>query len=93
LASRVNSLESEGLDVVEEAPSSGLSFAGRLPEDASGVDHVTEENGGGDVTKQPEDDELDAQRERLLLFVDGSVDDKSIYGVLWNLFLLRYCGL
>ena len=65
-------LVSEGLDVVQEAPAPGLPLAGRLPEDAGGVDHVAEEDRGRDVTEQPEDDKLDAQGEGLFFFIDGS---------------------
>ena len=71
-------LVSECLDVVEETSSSGLSLTGRLPQEAGGVDDVTEENGRRDVAEQTEDDELNAESESLLLFVHGSVKIDAI---------------
>ena len=68
-------LVSECLDVVEQTSSSGLSLARWLPEDASGVDDVAEQNGGRDVAEQTEDHELDAESESLLFFVNSSVEN------------------
>ena len=70
--SRGNSLVSECLDVVQQTPAADLSVARGLPQQARGVDHVAEDDGRGDVAEDAEDDELDAQRERLLLLLDGS---------------------
>ena len=67
-------LESEHLDVIDETAAAG-AFAGLSPEKTRGVDHVAKQDRAGDVAEQAEDDELDAQRECLLLLADTAEDD------------------
>ena len=76
-----DSLVSEHDDVVEEAPAAGRALTGGLPEEAGRVDDGAEEDGAGDVAEQPEDHELDAQGERLLLLFHRSAS----IGMIWSM--------
>ena len=67
-----NSLVSEHDDVVEETPAPSRALAGGFPEETRRVDDGAEEDGTRDVAEQPEDHELDAQGERLLLLFHRS---------------------
>lgn len=64
------SLVSEHLNVVQEASAAGQAIAGRLPQQAGGVDDVAKEDGRGDVTENAEDDKLDAQGKGLFFLFD-----------------------
>jgi len=57
----------EHLDIVGQAPTSLFALAGLFPEDAGRVDHGTEHDRARDVAEQPENDELDAKGEGLLI--------------------------